>query len=219
MASPAIASYGSESCQPIYGGGETCISTDKVLIDKKVMNPASSTKGGTEVFVDNLSVNDYKYSADQIVKFQLTVTNTSDKTLSEVSVSDILPSYVSFVKGLGSYDEKSRTVSFKVNNLNPDESRKYTIEVKTTSNNSLPSGQGVVCVVNQAMARVSNVESRDNSQFCIEKTTTTTKGGLPVMDAPKGMTKTPATGPEMLALFGLIPAGLSGMYLRRKASK
>ena len=37
MASPSYASYGSVACQPIYGGGQTCATTDKITLDKKAM--------------------------------------------------------------------------------------------------------------------------------------------------------------------------------------
>lgn len=217
LASGSYASYGSEACQPIYGGGQTCVTTGKILIDKKVLHPTQKTKGGIlSTFVDNLSINDPKYSPLQTVGFQLTVTNTGDSTLSEVKVTDIFPAYLNFVAGPGNFDAAARTLTFNIVNLNPNESRKFNIETKVVAPDSLPSGQGVVCVVNQAGALFDNQESKDNSQFCIERKVTA-KGGLPVVDAPKGMTKTPATGPEMLPLIGLIPAGAAGFYLRRRS--
>ena len=215
-AGASYASYGSEACQPIYGGGQTCDYSNKFVLDKKVLNPASATKGGTETFVDNLTINDSRYAPGQIVKFELTVTNTGNTTLSEITLTDIFPSYTTFVSGPGTFDKSNNTFTLKVVNLNPSESRKYIVEGKINTSSNLPSGQGVVCVVNQASAIYSNDESRDNSQFCIEIPTTTTKGGLPVMAAPV-ITETPATGPEMLPLLGLIPAGIGGLLLRRKS--
>ena len=211
----AYASYGSEACQPIYGGGQTCVTTAKFILDKKVLHP-KETKGNAQVYVDNLSINDPKYTGGQKVKFQLIVTNTGNSVISELTLSDVLPDFVDFVSGPGTYDSKTRTMTLSILNLNPDESRKYTIEAKTRANENLPQGQGIVCVVNQASLKSGNDESRDNSQFCIQKTTT--KGGLPVLSAP-GLKQTPATGPEMLSLIGLIPAALGGLLLRRKASK
>lgn len=211
--SASFASYGSEECQPIYGGGETCITTSKFIIDKKVLNP-EKTKGGVESYVDNLFNNDPKYVSGQNIKFQLVVTNTGDSAISELTLSDTIPSYVNFVSGPGTYDAKSRTLNFQILNLNANESRKYFVEVKVKNADSLPSGQGTPCAVNQALVKSGNDESRDNSQFCIEKKTT--KGGLPVLPAP-GLKQTPATGPEMLGLIGLIPAGLAGLLLRRKS--
>lgn len=213
-AGSAFASYGEETCQPIYGGGQTCITTNKFFLNKKVLHP-TETKGDIEVFVDNLSINDPKYGPNQTVKFQLIVKNTGNTTLNELTLTDILPSYVIFVSGPGTYNTDSKTLTFKITNLNPGETRISYIETKVVDPASLPSGQGTVCVVNQASLILGSDESKDNSQFCIE---IPTKGGFQVLGAPN-VKQTPATGPEMLPLFGLIPAGLSGLFLRRKASK
>lgn len=211
----SFASYGSEACQPIYGGGQTCVTSAKFILDKKILHP-KETKGNAQVYVDNLSINDPKFVAGQKVKFQLIATNTGNKTISELTLTDIFPDFVDFVSGPGIYDSKTRTMTLSIPNLNPDESRKYIIETKVRGNETLPQNQGVVCVVNQGSLTSGSDESRDNSQFCIEKSVTTTKGGLPVMPAP-GLKQTPSTGPEMLSLFGLIPAALAGFLLRRKS--
>jgi hypothetical protein len=76
----------------------------------------------------------------------------------------------------------------------------------------------VNCVVNQAKATSGKNSSSDISQVCIQNSVPTTKGGLPVYPAPN-MSQTPATGPEMLPLLGLIPGALGGLILRRKAGK
>lgn len=209
----SYASYGSEACQPIYGGGQTCATTNRFVLDKKVLNP-QATKGNVQAYVDNLSVNDPKYSPTQKVKFQLVATNTGDSTLSNLTLTDTIPDYVDFVSGPGKFDKDTRTLTYNISSLNPNESKKYTVEVKVKSTESLPSSQGVVCVVNQASLKLEDNESKDNSQFCIQKTLT--KGGLPVMPAPN-MTQTPATGPEMLPLLGLIPAALGGLFLRKRS--
>jgi uncharacterized repeat protein (TIGR01451 family) len=215
-AAHSYASYGSVACQPIYGGGETCEYSNKFVLDKKVLNPASVTKGSSGTYVDNLSINDPRFAPNQKVLFELAITNTGNTTLGEITLTDIFPSYVTFVSGPGSYDKNSNTLTLKVVNLNPNETRKYVVEGKINDASNLPGGQGVVCVVNQASATYNNDQSKDNSQFCIE--VTTTKGGLPVMPAPV-ITETPATGPEMLPLLSLIPAGIGGLLLRKRSSK
>lgn len=47
-------------------------------------------------------------------------------------------------------------------------------------------------------------------------TVTQTKGGLTVQQPVKTKT-TPATGPEVFSLIGLIPAAAAGFWLRKKA--
>lgn len=208
----AATMYGDNNCQPVYGGGETCVTQGKVTINKTVKNPTSNS------FVDNLTINDPRYSTNSTVTFRIVVTNTGNASISEINVEDIFPSFVEYKSGPGSFDKTTKKLSFKILNLNAGESRTYTITGQTAETSALPAKENVTCVVNQVVATEKNNVSKDNSQFCIEKTTTTSKGGLPVKPAPK-LTQTPSTGPEMLALIGLIPTGIGGFLLRRKASK
>lgn len=208
----AYGTYGSTNCQPVYGGGQTCVTTEKLVLNKTVRNPQNGS------YVDNLSLNDPRYFGGQSVSFQLTVTNSGDKAFNEVSVSDTLPNYVEKASGPGSFDSKTNTITFKVLNLVPGESRTFTVTGMLVDSSKLPLNQGVTCLVNQAQAQANGQESRDNSQFCVEKQIATTKGGLPVMQAPN-MTQSPSTGPEMLPLLGLLPGAGFGFWLRRKASK
>lgn len=214
----AIPAFADVVCQPIYGGGQSCVQAGNILINKTVMNPSTS------VLVDNLSVNDPKYGPDFIVNFQLVVTNTGSSTLSKVEVKDIFPQYVKFSSGPGTFDSNTNTLTFTVENLAASESRTFNIQGKVVSANDLPNQ--TVCVVNQAIATSDKQSSQDNAQLCIEKAVPTpipagpitTKGGLPVMPPAKVVT-TPPTGPEALALAALIPTGILGQFLRKRASK
>lgn len=209
----AAGTYGTQNCQPVYGGGQTCVTTEKIVLNKTVRNPQTGS------YVDNLTLNDPRYFGGQSVNFQLTITNSGNDNLSEVLVSDTFPNYMKKISGPGSYDSKTNTISFKVLNLAAGESRTFTVTGNLVDSSKLPLNQGVTCLVNQAEAQSNGQDSHDNSQFCVEKQApVTTKGGLPVMQAPN-MTQTPSTGPEMLPLFGLIPGAGFGFWLRRKASK
>lgn len=208
---PAIADYGSTQCQPIYGGGNTCVTTPNLEINKTVQNPS------TNLYVDNLSVSDPKFAIGQTVTFKITVKNTSNTGLTNLTVTDILPDFVDFVSGVGSFDSKTRSLTIKLDKLESNEARDFYVQVKVRS--ELPVDQNVTCVVNQSIITVGDKKSQDNSQFCIEKavvTPTTTKGGLKVFP-PAKVQKTPDTGPEAVALFGLIPSAVGGLFLRRKS--
>lgn len=214
----ASSASASTSCQPIYGGGETCVQVGNISINKTVKNPTTGS------FVDNLSVNDPKYTPTSTVNFQITVTNTGNGNISSTTVKDTFPNYVTFVSGPkdGKFDSNTKVLTFTVDDLAAGVSKTFDVSAKVVDQNSLPADQGVTCVVNQVNATSNdNQQSSDNSQFCIEKPTqpgTTTKGGLKVFPAPKVVT-TPATGPEMLPLIGLIPSGLFGIFLRKKTNK
>ena len=213
-----LKSYADTSCQPIYGGGQSCTTSNNIVIDKTVLNPQSNQ------FVNNLSINDPKYLPGLIATFQIAITNTGNKNISTIDVKDIFPQYVIFGAGAGTFDINTNTLSFSLTDLAPNETRKYSIVGRVFNAENIPGTVGsVVCVVNQAIAMINNNNvSQDNSQFCIEKTAVasvvTTKGGFPVLSSVP-TTSTPSTGPEALVLFGLIPTGITGLMLRKYANK
>lgn len=220
FASPVVAgttgTYGEVICQPQYGGNN-CEDVE-LLIDKKVAEPNSASKGGSLTYKDNLGVNDTKYAAGQKVTFQLVVKNTSNKELRNVTVKDVLPQYLTLNTAENkdwTYNGSTRTASRNVDRLNAGESKTFTLVAQVVTEDKLPADQDITCLINQSFATSGNVTVQDNAQVCVTKKVTT-KGGLPVHPEPK-TTTTPQTGPEALALIGLLPAGLSGFYLRKRA--
>lgn len=213
----SVTAFAAVSCQPIYGGGQTCVQSGNVLINKTVQNPL------TGVFVDNLGVNDPHFSPDQTINFQISVTNTGGQTLPRVTVQDVLPKFVQFVSGVGSFDQNANTIAFDVLNLNPNETRTFSLTGKIVPVNQLPADSNVICdITNTAIATVDG-QTQDIAKFCLQTQQaaavvgTTTKGGLKVFPASSATT-TPATGPELLPLIGLLPTGAFGFLLRRKSS-
>lgn len=212
---------GIPECQPIYGGGETCIKSSQFEINKTVKDPKTGT------FVDSLGVSNPKYKSNETVTFKITVKNTGGSVLKNVVIKDTLPDFVDFVDGQGGkFDPNTKTLTIDLETLASNESRDFFVQVKVKRTDQLPKNQNTICVVNQSTITVDAKTSQDNSQFCIEKGTvaaavtssnpTTTKGGLPVYPPTKATTM-PSTGPESLALFGLIPSAGAGFFLRRKS--
>lgn len=195
-------------CQAVYGGGEVCVQKGNIAVNKMVLNPQTHT------FTDNLEIKDPRHNPDQIVTFQITVTNTGKSKLSKVEVKDNFPQFVNFVSGPGSFDSNNKTLTFNVNDLNPNESRNFKIIGKVVTVDKL-NVDGIVCVVNQSTARADEQISQDNAQFCLEKNIAVTKGGQLVFPAPK-VDITPTTGPEMIPLLALLPTGIAGFLLRRR---
>jgi len=198
--------FADTSCQPIYGGGQTCTTTGNISINKTVMNPQANK------MVDNLSINDPRYKPGFIVTFQINLTNTGNSNVSKINVADVFPQYLNFSSGPGNFNSDTRTLSFEVDNLASNESRTFTIMGKITDANQIPLDKGIICVVNQATA--TNLDSpsqssQDNSQLCIEKAQ-----GFPIFSTTT-VTVTPATGPEMFGLIVLIPTGIAGFMLRK----
>jgi len=201
------------SCQPIYGGGETCIQTGNVLLDKTVQNPSNG------LYVDSLNINDTRFTPGQTVNFNITIRNTEDANLSKVTVKDVLPQYVNYVSGPGTYDANTHTLTFEIADFPKNEARTYEVKGKIANSDKFPFSDGVTCVVNQAIMNASNGQNaQDNAQLCIETKVkgAETKGGLPVYPAPEIKT-TPSTGPGTLPLLALIPSAIAGFVLRRKS--
>src|SRR5690348_10281927 len=85
-------------CTNQYGSTVEC-PPNKIVVNKKVRHPVDMN-----VFVENLTSNDTAYSPNDIVEYDIAVTNTSNVNYTEVAVSDTLPSYLTFDGGVGSYN-------------------------------------------------------------------------------------------------------------------
>ena len=223
------------TCQPIFGGGESCITEGNVTLDKILRSPTSNQ------FVDQTNISGPKFSPDQPVVFQLMLKNTGNRAIEDITVTDIFPRYASFTRGPGQFDRAKNTLTFRVDRLEAGQSRTITLEGKIMPANALPgTNTSVTCVVNQAIAEQGRNRASDNAEFCLQKvppspqqqpqspnrtqpqapTATVTKqptGTMPVYEVPTTKTS-PTTGPELLGLIGLVPAAAAGFYLRRKTS-
>lgn len=214
------------SCQPIYGGGQSCVQTANLVIEKKVEDPT------TGAFVDNLiGQNDPRFNPDQTINFQITVSNTGGQNIGKVTIQDIFSQFVTFIAGPGSMN--GNTLSFDLSNLGPNETRTFNITGRIVPANQLPNG--TICgekegAVNKAIA-IADGQVEDKANFCIQNVVLAatpgqgkgapaapgvTKGGLKVFPSPKAVT-TPPTGPEALALAALLPTGALGAFLRKLA--
>ncbi len=196
-------------CQVIYGGGQVCDKQIQFSIDKLVQVPS---KGGQ--FVDNINVNDPKYSAGQTVVFKIVISNTGKDKIDHARVTDTFPQFLSFVSGAGTWDNNAKTLTFDVNNLDAGKAVSFLITAKVADDTNLPN-QSTVCVTNQVRAiEDSGASAQDSSQVCITRVVPTPTPMIyekvPVKDIPK-------TGPELLTLLALAPVGLAGFYLRKKS--
>jgi uncharacterized repeat protein (TIGR01451 family) len=208
------------NCQPIFGGGATCVQANNLSIDKKILNPQ------TGALVDNLNADTYEFVPGQIISFQIALKNTSGNTLSNITLKDIFPNkYLNFYSGPGKFDTNTKTMNLSIDSLNKDETKTYTIRATIADQQQFTDNQ-TICLSNQAQAIQGNQTSEDTTQFCVTATrqltdsgassnNTTTKGGLPIYPSQKAR-RTPSTGPEEFAVFGLIPTGALGWLLRKK---
>lgn len=191
--------------QPCPGGyGQNDCFTN-IVVDKTVQNPKSLK------YVNDLEANDERFNPGQKIKFQIKITNTGNITLKNIEVKDTLPPYLELVKGFGKYDKNTREMTLTIDKLDSNETKTLNLEAKVLDAKKLPGDQSITCTLNHVSARSEGDMDEDNSRFCIQTKV------FKVM-APPAIKQTPSTGPEMIALFGLIPAGLTGIFLRRKTN-
>mgnify|MGYP001613611387 FL=1 len=140
--------FATVTCTTQYGGGQTCVSTGQLLVNKKVFNPENSQ------MVDNLTVNDHQFKMGDEVIFSIDVKNVGDFTLNNVTFSDTLPSFLTWISG---------DLNSTINSLTPGQIRTFTVKAKVNSN-------GTGCAVNTAYAAANGISDQDTSQVCIKGT-------------------------------------------------
>lgn len=176
-------------CETQYGGGEVCVRTGELQIDKEVWNI------GNGLFVDNMGINDYKFSPGEEITFRLKIKNVGDKTFDKVYVKDTLPDYLELISG---------DLSFEINDLSVGETEEREFKVRVVSADKFPD-KSTICVVNSAETWSEDEKDKDTSQVCLEKKVL----GVKVL---------PPTGPKNSILilgFSIISAVLSLILLRK----
>lgn len=241
----AANNYGGSQCQPIYGGGESCPKVPQFEINKTVQNPKTqafvdnlgvgdakfaptqlvpfklTVKNTTDEKISNVIIKDIfpgvvdfaggigdfdANSKTLTIKLEsLEANETRDFYVqAKVAAKDKLPADQAVMCVI---NQSTITIGDKT----AQDNAQFCIE-KTLTPPANP--------VNPA-----NPPTTKGGQPVTPGTTTTTtsvanppttKGGKPVFP-PTTAKKTPETGPEAIALFGLIPSALSGLYLRRKS--
>ncbi|MAG59839.1 hypothetical protein CMO96_03575 [Candidatus Woesebacteria bacterium] len=177
-------------CEAQYGGGEVCVKTGELQIDKEVWDSQGRK------FVDNLGITSHKFAPGDEITFRLKIKNVGDDNLDKVDVTDSLPSQLTLVSG---------STSFEIKDLGVGKSEEREIKVKV-SQDALPSDKSLICIVNTAEVRSGDNHDRDTSQVCLEK-----KVGKKV--EPKAL---PEAGAEnWLIAFGSLFVLAIGMYLVR----
>ena len=214
VASPSF-SAGESNCQIVYGGGEVCPPKQvKFVINKLVEKPG---KGGGN-FVENLTINDPRFAPNQNINFKIIIENTGNTDITDLNVADTFPEFLSFVAGVGNTNVGAKQINFIVGKLEKGKKMEFLITAKTAEADKLPSNQAITCVTNNVRATAPDgVSADDNAQGCIEKQVLGAQPTPQIFEKP-AIKELPPTGPELGLLAALIPTGLAGIYLRRKAN-
>lgn len=136
------------TCTTQYGGGQTCTTTGQLLLNKKVYDPNSKQ------MVDNLTINDYKFTAGEEVTFSIDVKNVGDSTINNLTFTDTLPAFLTWTSG---------DLTSTIDSLTPGQTRTFTVKAKVNE-----SGAG--CAVNTALATAEGISDQDTAQVCLKGT-------------------------------------------------
>lgn len=203
-------------CTPRYGGGANC-DKNTTVVDKKVKNPR------TTEYLNTLDTKGPFYTPGQTVSFRITVTNIGTAALTNVTLIDNFPKYLTHTRG-GTWDNEKRQVRFPISRLNVNETRTFDIEARISDEGSITETASLFCLSNTASTTIQEQTFQDTAQFCLENkkegqvVPNQTKGGLPVFSTPQNTppTQTPKTGAETLLLLPLL--GGMGYLLRRNTN-
>jgi uncharacterized repeat protein (TIGR01451 family) len=158
---PVTAQEATTTCQPIFGGGETCTSSGNLIINKTVKHPTLDT------YFDSLNP-DALFNPGQDVVFRIVVTNDNNNAVSNVTITDYFPSGLTFTRGNGTFDTTNRMLTIKLDRLNGNETKNYTINARLEGADALPGNTPFTCLPNQAEVKSGNREATDNVQFCVK---------------------------------------------------
>ena len=198
LAFPARAAF-ADMCTTQYGGETTCNPSD-LTINKQVRNT------NTNSFVENLSATDFTFAAGSDVLYRLTIKNTSGETFNPVYVKDVLPSFLTFVAGPGTYNADTNTLTLELKEVIAGETRTVEILARVKNLDSF-NGKSFVCVNNYAEVKALNRFDSDTAQVCL--------GTSNVL----GATTLPVAGfNDYIALLPFAGVGLAGFALLKKKS-
>lgn len=112
-------------------GYETTNVPKEISIDKKVRSIGDSQ------YVDNIESSTKTFYENDVIEFQVNIKNTSDKTLNNINVKDILPKYLSLIFYPGTLNTDQNVVEWKIDSLASNETKTYLIRAKINGSTGL----------------------------------------------------------------------------------
>lgn len=238
----ASAPKGAGECQPIYGGGGSCEKITQIEINKTVKNPGTQVfvdnlsvsdkkyaasqvvpfkitiKNTSKTVLTNITIKDilpeFVEFAGGIGKFDArtkTLTIALDKLNPGEARDFYVEAKVVSIEKLPSDRETVCVINqsiVTVGDKKGQDNSQFCIQRQVTTPTPGQPGQPEIPGKPGVPSQPGNPSIPGNPP--------TTKGGIPVYP-PSQVTTSPRTGPEALALIGLIPSAIGGLLLRKKA--
>lgn len=219
-----------------------------IIINKQVsIRPANMSDLSLTQFTENIGINDDHYLGDDPIIFKILVRNTGPETVRNIVVVDTIPNYLEAHRPtLFGWNPATRTVTYEIAFLHPDQTNDTMIPMKVIANNALPGAPQTYCVTNTARFTATESTGSDTSQFCIEKRPPANTAPAPTSvprvtqvpqptaspaaqtprpsptptAGPTNVTQVPSTGPAANALVvgGQILTLITGIAIKRRVS-
>lgn len=131
-----------------------------IVVDKKV-RAVNQTN-----YFDNLTSSQKLFFDNDLIEFSITIQNGGQETLRNIDVKDFLPKNLRLIFNPGTFNANGNTVEWKIDQLNPGESKNYLIRAKIigVANLKLTSN---LQLTNTASANVDNISDQDRSSYFI----------------------------------------------------
>ena len=165
-----------------------------ISIDKKLRSMNDSN------YVDNIDSSTKVFYQDDLVEFQIKVTNTGDSTLKNIKVTDQLPSFLKLIFYPGTYDSTNNKIDWNIDELNAGDSQTFLVRAKIDQVKDIKT---LTKETNNSSVSVDEINANDNASYFIAA-----GGGVTI----------PNTGDNsLLVKTGIvITLGLAGFVVRKK---
>lgn len=124
-----------------------------ISIDKKI-RPINDSN-----FYDNISKDQKIFVNDEVIDYRIVVENTGKDILYNLVVTDFYPVVNQIILAPGEINKTNRQIAWKIDTLNPGESKTFTVRAKVINSSGSMSQTNVVSVKNN------NVYDKDTATF------------------------------------------------------
>lgn len=165
----------------------------QLVVDKQLKSSS------TNEWQDNLPASQIVLKEGDLVDFKIIIRNSGDEELKNITVTDELPSFLSFIFGPAQPNDQNQ-LSWQIESLAAGEEKSFTIRTKISGTESA-SQEGTFCLMNKALASAESGEGdEDTASFCLV-----------------GAKKLPKAGSYNLAIGTIIASIIAGLgiFLRK----
>jgi len=144
--------------------------TTQLIIDKRIKATETSWQ-------DNLTASEKVFKAGDLLDFEIKVKNSGDKDLKNITVKDILPSFLSLIFAPAKDEDKNNEIVWKIENLSAGKEQTFRLRAEVKKDFQAET-EGNFCAQNKAEAAAESGEKdSDTTSFCLTSVKKLPKAG------------------------------------------